>query len=181
MTIKSLIITCSICLALGLIFFGYMQEIIIIRRPLFTTESVVTACTGKKEVTLSFWHHHKWHQEKKELLWHANTGTNIQNLINNLLTLLQEEQVTQTKASVQSVLITPSGRTAYVSFDLPPWAQEDTTYTKWLFIESILKTTRDTIEDLETIHFLINHTLCEDQHLDFSKAWPITGFYKQLQ
>lgn len=181
MKTKSLIITCSICLIFGLIFFAYMQEIIIIRRPLFSIDSASGAATDKKEIMLSFWHNHTWHQEKKELLWYEDIGTNVQNLINNLLTLLEEEHITRTKVSVQSVLITPSGRTAYVSFDHAPWTQEEPTYIKWLLIESILKTVRDANEDLETIHFLINHALCEDQHLDFSKAWPITGFYKQLQ
>jgi len=181
MNTRSLIITCSICLIAGLIFFAYMQEIIIIRRPLLMTESRRTTSVSKKEVLLSFWHNNKWHHEKKELLWHENTGTNVQNLINNLLTLLEEEHIKHKKVLVQSALVAPSGRTAYVSFDRAPWAKEATTHNKWLFIESILKTVRDTVNELDAIHFLIDHKTWEDQHLDFSKAWPTNGFYKQLQ
>ena len=181
MTTKSLILTCSICLVIGLIFFAYMQEIIIIRRPLFTTEQGTVIHTTKKEVPLSFWHNNTWQQEKKELLWHENLGTNVQNLINNLLKLLEEEHIKHKKASVQSVLIAPSGRTAYVSFDRVPYAKEDTTYDKWLFIEGILKTVKKNTSGLDAIQFLVNHTAWVDQHLDFSKGWPLDGFYKELQ
>jgi len=158
-----------------------MQEIIIIRWPFLTPESRTITSTTKKEVSLFFWHNHIWHQEKKEILWHETTSTNIHNLINNLFILLEEEQIMPKKTSVQSVLIAPSGRTAYVSFDQSPFLKNHITYEKWLIIEGILKTIRENSTDIDTIQFLVRHTPFHDQHLDFSKPWPITGFHKQLQ
>jgi hypothetical protein len=173
--VKNLALFSSFCLIAGLLFFAYMQDIIIIRRP-FGHETVAGKSITKKEVSLSFWHHHKWHHEKKELLWHENPGVNIQLLINNLLALLEEEQINQKQAVVQSVLIAPSGHTAYVSFDRLPATQEETTYDIWMLIEGILKTVRENTGDIDTIHFLVDHKTWHDQHLDFSKPWPIKGF-----
>jgi|SRR5579863_1263861 len=175
---KFLILFSSFCFITGLLFFAYMQDLIIIRRP-FVHETAAGQQVTKKEVTLSFWHHHTWHHEKRELLWHENLGTNTQILINHLLTLLAEEQITPKRATVQSVLIAPSGRTAYVSFDRAPYRKEDITFTKWMCIEALLKTVRENIRDIDTIQFLVNHKTWHDQHLDFSKPWPIEGFMKR--
>ncbi len=177
---KHLIITCILCLISGMLFWCYMQEIIIIRRPIISPQHSPISCT-KKEVSLFFWSRNKWYAEKTELIWSQNQNSNVQQLVDSLLALMHEEQIMHKHTMIQTILSSPDARTVYISFARCPFAKEDTTYHKWMLLESILKTIRENGIPIDFIHFLINHSPIHDPHIDFSKPWPILGFCKELQ
>lgn len=160
----------------GVILFAYMKEILIIRYPTSIANQSTTDAI-KKKIKLTFWHNNTWKQEIQELLWQYDTGANIHYVINSLLTLLDEEHAMSKKVNVQSVLLASSQHEAYISFDRNPFTKKAPTFEKLMFIESVLKTIRENNIPIQQILFLVHHKPLHDQHLDFSKAWPVSGFF----
>lgn len=177
MNLKSFIIACASALVAGILLFLYMHEIIIIRTP-STYSLPVSSHALKKTVPISFWKHEKWNRETRELVWAPQMETQITQLLNSFFELVHEEHIVHKKVTVQATLIPSKSRTAYISFDRLPFNKEDLTYNKWMLIESLLKTIRDNISNIDSIQLLVSHTIIHDQHLDFSKPWPVTGFLK---
>jgi len=172
---KQYIIISLACTILGILFFAFYQEIIIIRHPNippYTSSMVVV----KKEAKLIFWHNEKWHTETQDMIWHTTPGKNIHYLINSWLTLLDAENIIDKKITVQPVLLTSAQHEAYISFDRNPFAKEASTFEKWMFIEGILRTLKENGIPIQQVQFLVHHAPLNDPHLDFSKAWPIQGF-----
>ena len=131
---------------------------------------------AKKPYTLYFWKHKKWHSEQITILVYHTINKQLTTLVNKWLILLDEECLIPTKASVQSILLTPSCKTAYISFDHTLFSTESSTYEKYMIIEGLLKTIRKNNIELQDIFLLVHHQILNDPHLDLSHAWPITGF-----
>src|SRR5258708_24497369 len=134
-------------LALGLtsslIFLAWQREWIIIQLPSLNTPPPAPHSADKRPVTLFFSSHERWVQEKVEVIWsETDTTQTIKYLVDRWLTLVDEERFTESKVSLQSALM-PSAQEVVLSFDRSPFDPESTTITKWLWIESLLKTLRD--------------------------------------
>jgi hypothetical protein len=174
----------SICLCsiiTGLLFWAYNSEYLIIALRTHPSknmhESIHTVIRSiKKQATLSFWHHDRWNSEKIELLWSDNNAENIQHLIARWLIVLDEEKIINRRVSLQSALFGPSSQEIYLSFDRNLLTKDNATYTKLMLIESLLKTIRENGIPVTKIWFLVHHQPMHDPHLDFSHAWPISGF-----
>lgn len=177
---KYYFIICFISIAIGILFFVLQQEIVIINYPNTRMEQNLSIKATKKLVKLIFWHQNKWKTETQELIWHNDTSKNIYYLINNWLTLLDEEKIMNKKVSLQSVLLSPSEHEAYLSFDRNPFSKQQTTFSKWMIIEGLCKTIRKNNITLQQIQLFVCHKPLQDLHLDFSKAWPINGFLNRL-
>lgn len=78
---------------------------------------------------------------------------------------------------LQSVVVTQA-QEAYLSFDRNPFGKEQSTFEKWIWVESLLKTVRIADVPLQSIYFLAYHQPLHDVHLDFSISWPVVGFFK---
>lgn len=169
-----LLISISTLLA-GIVFYGIYNDFIIIRFPLKTIPTALTTNAQKKNFKLFYWFQDKWHTEEKELLA-QNTVKTLTYLVTSWLALLEDERVMDKKVSVQSVLTDALGTEAYISFDRNPFSKESSTYQKLMWIEGLLKTIRENGIPLKNIRFLVHHRPLQDQHLDFSSAWPLTGY-----
>lgn len=165
-----------ICLTIGMLYCAFAREWIIVRYPLNTPNTTPTQPIEKKQVTLFFWHHNSWKTETQDLLWSTHGDRNSYQLINAWLTLLDEENIMRKKITLQSALLSPSETELYLSFDHNPLPKQVSTFEKWMLIEGLLKTIRKNEIPIQGIHFLVYHQPLQDQHLDFSKAWPIQGF-----
>jgi len=164
------------CFTLGTLFLAYYQGWIIMRYPAQKTEVAQTSASfraRKKKVNLIFWYHDKWNIETVDILETNDQAQTLQHLINSWLTLLDEEQIMSKKVTLQSASL---DTTAYLSFDRNPFDEQSTTHQKWLWVESLLKTIRDNDITVQNIRFLVHHQIMQDNHLDFSNPWPITGF-----
>jgi len=171
-------VTTVVALVLGMLFFLYHSEVIVLRWPmrasLVGTSSVST--TSRKVATLTFFKHGTFKTEQQELLWSEQLQENIRYLISTMLAVWEDERVTQKKVTLQSAILSPSGQTLYLSFDRVPFDKEASTFCKWHAIEAILKTLRDNEVGTREVYFLAHHEEIVDSHLDFSNPWPLRGF-----
>jgi len=161
---------------IGMIMFALFQGWIIIRYPCGANlhdKLTLIPTVSKKKVKLSFWNNDTWNNEETELIWSDDKADNIRYLINNLLNLMYEEDASSKKISLETVMISPAGQEAFLSFDRNPLRKEAPTYEKWMIIESILKTIQNNEIAIQSIRFLVHHKPLNDYHLDFSKAWAI--------
>jgi len=180
MKINKFTALCFSTLFAGILFFAYQQGWLVIRLPLYSSSArtLSAADTTKKNVKLIFWHNGTWHTEYQELIWGASTEKNCLYLINTWLTLLDEENIMDKHVTLQSALA-PSGQEMYLSFDRSPFQPEDTTFTKWMWIEGLLKTLRENEVKLTSVQLLVDHQPLIDQHLDFTNPWPLCGFIEK--
>lgn len=130
----------------------------------------------KKICTIHYWHHNRWNTESQELIWSSQLHENLGTIISSWLSLLDTEQIIPKKVTLQSVTLAPHHQDAYISFDRNVLPKEWSTYGKLMLIESLLKTIRSNAVPLHRIYILVHHQPLIDTHLDFSDAWPITGF-----
>ena len=174
----SLLAVAGIAFVAGAILLLFRSEILLLRGiPGRSSMTVASVCpTQKKMACLSFFKHGAFKMEEQELLWGNHVQENIRYLISAMLSVWEDEQVTQKKVSLQSVIVSPSGKTAYLSFDRVPFDKDASTFCKWHTIEALLKTLRDNDVGIRDVYFLVHHELLVDSHLDFSNPWTISGF-----
>jgi hypothetical protein len=165
------------CFFAGTFFFLTYNKLLIIHFNSGRNYSTHTQSTEyKKAVTLYFWTPQGWHQEESHILWAKDNAQNINYLTNRWLSILDEENLHSKKVIAQTVALSATGQEAYISFDRYPFEPETSTYTKYMFIEGLLKTLRSQNIKISTIRFLVHHKPLEDYHLDFSIGWPLSGF-----
>ncbi len=171
-----------VCLCGGAIAYALHNNWLIIRYPSYKKEIqeyYQRATTNKKKVYLSFWHHDRWHTEDKQLLWSASTGDNVMHVINSWLSLLDEYEVTDKKVALQTALVGNPNNLVYLSFDNNLFAQHHTVFEKWMLLEGLLKTIRENTIDIQQVRFLVHHRPMKDPHVDFTNAWPLSGFLEK--
>ncbi len=135
----------------------------------------------RKKVDLYYWKDDKFFSEETTFIWFANKAENLKHLINNWLSFLHEERITEKKVSLETVFLAESDQQAYFSFDQSPMEKEWSTFKKWHFIESMFKTIRQSGLNIKYVVFLVGHQQMEDDHLDFSQPWPVDGFLDEIQ
>jgi hypothetical protein len=165
------------CFCLGILFIVTQREWIIFN---FSSERIFIKNDKqtfyKKNTQLFFYKNSQWKSERNDILWSSDQATNITNLIQNWLILLEEENITLNKITLQSTLITQNSQTAYLSFDQSLFSEDQNTYQKLMIVESLLKTLKENSITIPNVQILAHHKLIKDQHLDFSQAWPLAGF-----
>jgi hypothetical protein len=176
---KRFVILGGASLLAGMLIFALQQGWIIIRSPRsIIAENYGSSSTAahKKKITLYFWQHERWQQERTHILWSDDVQNNATLLINSWLSLLEEDGVMSKKVSLQQALLAQSGNELYLSFDQNPFEDQATTYQKWYWLEGLLKTLRENDIKVQKVHFMVHHQPLTDPHLDFSNGWPLQGF-----
>lgn len=170
------IIICIATFLLSLLLFAYHKEYIIFNfHRKIKNESRVNS-SQKQNIVLHFWQQNEWHTEHASLLFSDNAISNIQQLVSRWAQLLNEEKIIKKKIGLQSATITFDKQELIVSFDRIPWNKELSTFDKWMTIEGFLKTIKTIDSSIKKVRFLVNQQSLQDPHLDFTNAWPITGF-----
>jgi hypothetical protein len=164
-------------LSCGMLIFALTRGWIVIKFPekYNYAQNYSTLPMGKKSVKLYFWHNNKWQHETVQLIWSQDQSKNLEYLINNWLSLLDEEQIIDKKVELQAALLTQSNY-CYLSFDRSLFGKESTTHEKLLIVQGLFKTIKENGINLQGIHFLVQHQPMIDAHLDFSNPWPLSGF-----
>ncbi len=162
----------------GTLFFCIYHEWLIIywNKPSLTVHTVPGYT--KRMAQISLWKHADWHSENIQILQPENKGQATQMLIAQWILLNKEEGLADNNLSLETVLYSPSGQDMYISFDRSPLRKNWSAHDKLFCIESLLKTLRDNNLGCQNVHFFIHHQPLADTHLDFSIAWPLTGFLK---
>lgn len=176
---KSYLIITIITFLIGILYYAWLEEWIIIRHPWWHTyqyESIANAFS-KKKTTICIWQNNQWLQEQNDTIWSETDETeNAKQLAQAALTLLFEEEAIKKKIYVEAVLKTADNTEFIIIFDRNPFSKQMSIRTKHLIIESILKTLLINNIKTSNIRFLINHQPIIDPHIDLSQSWPLDGF-----
>lgn len=165
----------------GILFFLFYRDILIVK---FFWNKKNTAILSdsresfyaRKEVKLFYFKNDSIQFEVKKLVWFNKKQDILKHLVNSWLSFLQEERIIKKKINLDSVSLDKTGQLVYLSFDKPLFETDWSVFNKWSFIESLLKTIRESGIKINEIYFLVNHKKMQDDHLDFSFAWPASGF-----
>jgi hypothetical protein len=178
MTKKMIVILITISFVCGLLTIAIKENFLIIRLPAVwqSTALPTNTTTEHKKAQLFYWQHDKWYSETVDLIWPEQKEQVLKYLIDRWLSLLDEEQIMRKKITLQSIILSPEGHEAYLSFDQYPFETDQTIFQKMMWIEALLKTIRDNGVQVQSVRFLVHHQELRDYHLDFSNAWPVIGF-----
>ncbi len=163
-------------LLLGMLFYGFYNKLIIIRLPVRRASLFERRSAFRKQVPLYHFNGSTFVKDDKELIFSANTQSTLQDIVASWLSYVEEEQGLPKKVSVQSVMIDAQKNTGYISFDKTPFTENQSTYSKLMFLEGLLKTLKGSTISLKKVQFLVHHKPLHDRDLDFSHAWTINGY-----
>lgn len=165
-----------VCVILGLLVASLTRGWIIIQLPTRFTNPQSKALAEQHSCT--FWLHtaHGWHKEEQACVWPHDTTAALQSLMQSWVTLSNEEKNAK-PLNLISTLVSDE-HIAYISFEQSPFSSEQSTHSRWLFVESILRTVRENIPQITSVMLLVNHKQIIDRCLDFSKPWPTQGFLR---
>ena len=160
----------------SVLFFAYQESWLIFMVP--NKKKIVQLSTETKpaEAVLYFWKYGKWNFEKVSYIKSSDQAQNIKNLAHLYFRLLDDEEVIHNDVSVNSVVLNTNKQTAFISCNQSPFNSQDHTKAKLMIIEGLLKTLRENNVSVSSIQFLINHQPLDDDHLDFTIPWPLTGY-----
>lgn len=175
MKTKSYAILSGIIFIVGVLFFAFYHEYLIInlKKPIKT--QLTAAPTAQQKVMMHFWKE-KWKFDEIQLLLNQNPCHDAQLILANWIELALDEHILTKKITVQPAMITQDNQHLYISFDLNPFGKESATFEKWMIIEGILKTIHGALPSIKRVTFLLDHQPLTDAQLDFSNPWPIEGF-----
>ena len=181
MNVVKIMIASIIFFIFGTIFFAYQQQWIIFIFPQYTQKIDPTnlhQSVQRKNITLHFWKNKKWNHEQSTIIWSADQAQNIKFLCNSWFNLAEDENITDNDILLLSAIVTTNNE-AFISLNKFPFNKSDSTFSKLMFIESLLKTLRTNNISIQSIRFLIHHQPFDDDHLNFDVSWPISGFLPQ--
>jgi hypothetical protein len=119
----------------------------------------------------------RFEDHRQTLLWsRSDHQENLKLLIQTWLQIAQGEQLIASTVGLQNLFYSADGREAYLSFNQIFLDKEWSIQKKMFFIEGLLKTIVSAQIPIRYIVFLVNYRHMQDEHLDFSSAWPIDGF-----
>jgi len=163
----------------GILFFLIYKNILVIKFLSFSNQnSFFTGNTViKKNITFYYWKDEKIYSEKKEFVWLSDKSETLKHFTNEWLSILLQENIIKKRVILNSVALNKEQDVAFMSFDQPIVDLSWSIFDKWNCIESLLKSIKESDFKIKEIVFLVNHKPMKDEHLDFSKAWSILGFY----
>jgi hypothetical protein len=171
----SLIKIAVACTILGLLVASLMRGWIIIQLPTRFSSQQTTATAEQRICTLWLHSAQGWHKEEQSCVFPHDTAAALHNLMSCWVTLVNEEKISAKPLELTSALIS-NEHIAYVSFEQTPFSLEQSTKSRWLFVESLLRTIKDNLPQITSVMLLVHHKPLIDRCLDFSKPWPIQGF-----
>lgn len=163
------------CIILGLVAASLMRGWIIIQVPLSFSSQQTRVPAEQRTCSLWLYKDANWHTDKESCLFPDDTASALKNLISSWVTLVNEEKVTPHPLKLTSALVSDE-HIAYLSFEQSPFSAEQSTYDRWLFVESLLRTIKDNVPQITSVMLLVNHKPLADRCLDLSTSWPIQGF-----
>ena len=165
----------SVCASvLSLLFYSWYHQLLIVAYIPYC-QAYISTPMAKTKATLYYWTHNKWVSETIELP-SCQTIQLLTIITNKWCSLIYEEHCCTKQFNIAHILLTASGKELYINFNRKPFDKKQSTFEKWVLIEGLLKTISSINPAITQIHFLVNHTILLDEHLDFSKPWPIYGF-----
>jgi hypothetical protein len=165
----------AICTAtLGLLFYLWYHQLLIVSYMPYS-QTYTSSSAAKTKATLHYWTHNKWVSETVELVSN-NRSQFLTLLLNKWCSLAYEEHCFTKQCNVTHTLLTFCDKELYINFNRKPFDKKQSTFEKWMLIEGLLKTIATNSSSITQVNFFVNHIPLQDEHLDFSKPWPLHGF-----
>jgi hypothetical protein len=158
-------------------FFHHEWIIISIHKKDQPQHSIYQRGAEKKSVSLWYFKDDMYNHEEKDIIVSPHKQKTLHYLLTSWLSLLDEEHIYHKKISLESVMVDHTESDAFISFNRNPFDAHSSIYEKWMFIESLLKTIDDAQLNIQQVMILHHGAPLKDEHLDFSRPWPIQGFY----
>jgi hypothetical protein len=170
---KTVILTTSF--VAGMLFFCLYQEWLVIswHRPCGHQEA--TSPLTQRTIQVGRKKNNEWIPESVQILWSDDPQQTLKTITNAWLSWLEDEQILQRKITVESVLFSPSGYEAYISFDHNPFEKYWSTHQKESFITDLIKNYKENGCSASSLYFLVHHEPLEDNYLDFNEPWPLVN------
>lgn len=174
---KTIMMSIAGALGAGILAAAFYRGIILVRLPM-QARTITTQQTpiNRKAIMLYFWRNETLKKETVQLVMPASKPDAIMRIANAWLNLLDEEGLLKKRVRVDAVLMVANQTQAYISFDRNPFDKAASTHEKLLFLQGLLKTLSENGITLTGIYFQAHHQPLQDYHLDFSNAWPMSGF-----
>jgi hypothetical protein len=169
------------CLLLGAFFFLIQRKWLIICwtfNPIQSSIPIISKDNSiQQRVKLYFAKDEKFRHEDATIIWNLeNKNDTLKHLVDSWLSILHDEKIFSKKLTVESIGLNTSEQDAYISLNqIFPW-QEWSIAQKWLTLESLLKTIKESGLGIKFVSILVNDKPLEDPHLSFIQPWPIEGF-----
>ncbi len=165
----------------GVLFYLKQQGMLIVlwssRPAISTLSSLQKNIVIRKKVFLYFCKTTTFEHASVEILWaQDNHQENLNNLIGNWITQLQEEKIISRYVTLESVAYSSLSREGIISFSQSPLEPQWSIMQKWYCLESLGKTIKEAGIPITSLIFLVNNQPMEDDHLDISHPWPLDGF-----
>ncbi len=159
----------------GIILYGVLNNIIIIRIP-HQQQKHTLKRTTKQHIELHFWQHGIHKIEQRVVPYYTDDLENLHKSITSYWDLLAEEQIIATKPTVQAVTADIHGKTVICSLGQNPFLVKQPAYTNWLIMEGLCATIRSNAPRYSNLWILINHTPTLHQSINIHNPWPLEGF-----
>ena len=130
----------------------------------------------KKEVVFYFWKNNKFYEEKKDFVFFKSKSENVKHFVNDWLSILLAERVLAIDVSVLSASLDKNENILFLSFNKNILDISWSIFEKWNCIEALFESLRKANFKIREVVFLVNNKVMQDDHLDFSKEWNISGF-----
>lgn len=168
------------CLLGGLVYYGIQKKMIIIQMPSYTTVAPVSekysSPKQKQQFTLYYWAQGSFkHEITSSIIDTENKVDSVRCIVTSWLTILEQSGILHKKIGIETVMLS-NVHDLYISFDHTIFTKNEPTFDKWMCIEALLKTLRVANLGINQVNFFVHHEPLQDQHVDFSRAWPINGF-----
>lgn len=173
MSTKRLLLLTGFLVLVGFLFLMLQRNWLIIHVAYFpfspTTNTKVVSQTYQKQLTISYYKNTTWVHEECTALWHEqDPAQTLKQVVKQWLNVLQDAHLLRPHLAVSTVAFASGSNEAYVSFDNVLLSKELSIKNKWLVIESLCKTIRDSGLTIQALTLLHNDHCMEDDHLDFS-------------
>ena len=100
----------------------------------------------------------------------------IKTVLARWFSVLAQEGVIDVSCMVDEILMNEAKTELYISCNKSFLNKSWSIHKKLMLCESLLKTVREAFSRINMVWFLVQNTMLEDPHLDFSQGWPIEGF-----
>lgn len=130
----------------------------------------------KKDIKCFYWKDDRLCSESVSCVLRSNKAESIKLIVSSWLSLLYEERVLEKIVEIESVALGSSEQMVYLSFDKNILKREWSIQKKWRVLSGLCKTIMESELGIQNIIFLVGHQSMVDDHLDFSRPWPVDGF-----
>ena len=135
------------------------------------------ASVQRKKIKYYFFKDDAFHHEDGEMIWRSSDlSKSVTQLVGDWLTILQGQQLISNTVFLKSVAFSFGNEEVFLHFNKTFLSDDASIMKKWHIIECLFKTLRGAGLRVQGVRFFVEDKLLEDDHLDFSQPWSITGF-----